>query len=141
MSSNVVSLFADQLTGAAKSTERYDRIHGRPQARLPSWEWRRDWRLRPVYAGSGVAGPIFRAQRPRYPADEQYSQRKPCSRSSHSRTTAVCPLRSPRTRSAGGSVAQSPEGGYRRSDAAGGIRAEGTLGPKLVTADRLLRRH
>jgi hypothetical protein len=33
-------------------------------------------------------------------------------------------------------MAQSLEGGYGRSDAAGSIRAEGTLGPKLVTADR-----
>jgi len=33
-------------------------------------------------------------------------------------------------------MAQSLEGGYRRADAAGGIRAEGTLGPKLVTVTR-----
>jgi hypothetical protein len=33
-------------------------------------------------------------------------------------------------------MAQSLEGGYRRSHAADGIRAEGTLGPKLVTANR-----
>jgi hypothetical protein len=33
-------------------------------------------------------------------------------------------------------MAQSLEGGYGRSDAAGSIRAEGTLGSKLVTANR-----
>jgi hypothetical protein len=33
-------------------------------------------------------------------------------------------------------MAQSLEGGYGRTDAAGGIRAEGTLGPKLVTVTR-----
>jgi hypothetical protein len=33
-------------------------------------------------------------------------------------------------------MAQSLEGGYGRTDAADGIRAEGTLGPKLVTVTR-----
>jgi hypothetical protein len=36
-------------------------------------------------------------------------------------------------------MAQSFEGGYGRSIAADGIRAEGTLGPKLVTANRGFR--
>jgi len=45
MSSNVVSLFADQLTRRRQEHRALCSIEsmGRRRVLLPSWDWRRDW--------------------------------------------------------------------------------------------------